>query len=93
MRNVPMKELKNCSVFRKIAMGTWKTAKDPSVYGILEIDMSKALSLVSEYSDKYDIKVTPSHLVGKALSYSMKRRPEINGMIRGSKIWLRDDVH
>jgi len=92
MRNIPMKKLKDSSVFRKIAMGTWKTAKDPSVYGVLEIDMSKALLGIEEYSKKHNVKITPAHLVGRALAYSMKRRPEINGMIRGSKIWLRDHV-
>lgn len=92
MKNIPMKKLKDSSIFRKIAMGTWKTAKDPSVYGVLEIDMSNVFAGLEEYSKKHNVKITPAHLVGKALSHSMKRRPEINGMIRGSKIWLREHV-
>jgi pyruvate dehydrogenase E2 component (dihydrolipoamide acetyltransferase) len=92
MRNIPLTKLQDTSVFRKIAMGTWKTAKDPSVYGILEIDISETLSLLEDYSKKNDIKITPAHLVGKALAYCMKRRPEINGMIRGKRIWLRESV-
>lgn len=92
MGKINLTELKNTSPFRKIAMGTWKTAKDPSVYGFLEIDTKKALELLPEYSKSQDIKVTPIHMVGKAVAYCMDRRPEINGMLRGSKIYLRDNV-
>ena len=92
MGYIKLKKPKNSSIFRKIAMGTWKTAKDPSVYGVLETDMTPSLEVLDEYSKKHDVKITPSHLVGKALSYCMERRPEINGMIRGSKIYHREDV-
>lgn len=92
MKNIPLTKLQDTSVFRKIAMGTWKTAKDPSVYGILEIDVTKTLENLSEYTRNHDVKITPSHLVGKALAHCMKKRPEINGMIRGRRIWLRESV-
>ena len=92
MRNLKLTKLKDTSVFRKIAMGTWKTAKDPSVYAILDIDVTKAIPLMKEYSKKHNIKITPSHLVGRAVARCMQIRPEINGMIRGSRIYLRDSV-
>lgn len=75
-----------------MAMGTWKTVSDPSVYGLIEIDMGPTLAALDDYQKKHDVKVTPSHLVGKAIAHCMKLRPEINGMIRGSKIYLRDHV-
>ncbi len=81
------------SPFRKIAMGTWRTAKDPTVYGIIEIDMLKANLFSENYSKQHNIKITPSHLVGKAAAFCLKQRPEINGMIRGSQIYLRDTVN
>lgn len=92
MKNIPLIKLKDTSVFRKIAMGTWKTAKDPSVYGVLEIDVTDTLINLEKYSKSKNIKISPAHLVGKALSFCMKRRPEINGMIRGNRIWLRQSV-
>jgi pyruvate dehydrogenase E2 component (dihydrolipoamide acetyltransferase) len=73
-------------------MGTWKTAADPSVYGLIEIDMSETLNALEDYQNKHEVKVTPSHLVGKAAAHCMNLRPEINAMIRGSKIYLRDSV-
>jgi pyruvate/2-oxoglutarate dehydrogenase complex dihydrolipoamide acyltransferase (E2) component len=85
-------KLTNTSPFRKVAMGTWRGVKDPTVYGLLEIDMKAVNDLLPAYSAKEGVKITASHLVGKATAYCMKRRPEINSMIRGSQIYLREDV-
>lgn len=92
MRNIEFRKNVKFSTFRKIAMGTWKTAKDPSVYGVLEVDMSEVQRLLPKYCEKHGVKVTPAHLVGRAVAYCMERRPEINGMIRGCKIYLRKNV-
>ncbi|MCB0366417.1 MAG: 2-oxo acid dehydrogenase subunit E2 [Bdellovibrionaceae bacterium] len=93
LQNLPLTLSPASSTFRKVAMGTWRTAKDPSVYGLLEVDMTKALSFMRQYSEKHSIKITPAHLVGKAAAYCIGRRPEINAMIRGSRIYLRDNVN
>ncbi|MBI2521889.1 MAG: 2-oxo acid dehydrogenase subunit E2 [Bdellovibrio sp.] len=92
MGKVALRPLRDTSVFRKMAMGTWAVAKDPTVYGLLEIDLSKTLALLDDYQKKHNVKITPAHLVGKAVAYCMQRRPEINGMIRGKKIYLREHV-
>lgn len=92
MGKINLTKVTDTSPFRKIAMGTWKTAKDPSVYGYVEIDMKPVLEKLPEYCQKHGVKVTPAHLVGKATAYCMKQRPEINGLIRGSRIYLRDEV-
>jgi len=87
-----LKKLKKTSSFRKIAMGTWKNAGDPSVYGLLEIDMHKALPFMKELQEKQKVKVSPLHLVAKALSKVLTDRPEINGIIRFNRIHLRPHV-
>lgn len=79
-------------VFRKIAFGTWKNAADPTVYGIMEIDMTKASAFAERYSKEQGIKITPTHLVALATAHCMVKRPEINGMIRLGKIHLRQHV-
>lgn len=92
MKNLNLTLLNDSSPSRKMAMGTWKTVSDPTVYGLIEIDMTETMKVMEDYQRKHDVKVTPSHLVGKAVAHCMKLRPEINGMIRGSKIYLRDNV-
>ncbi len=88
-KNLDLKLLDDTSPFRKVAMGTWVTAKDPSVYGLVELNMKKTLDLLPTYQEKHKVKITPNHLVGKAYAQAVKNRPEINAMIRGSKIYLR----
>lgn len=80
------------SVFRKIAMGSWRTAGDPSVYGLLEIDCTKALQYIEKIQKDCPYKITISHLVGKAVAHVLKERPEINGFIRHSRIYQRKHV-
>jgi pyruvate dehydrogenase E2 component (dihydrolipoamide acetyltransferase) len=83
---------KGGSAFRKIAMGSWHKAGDPTVYGLLEIDMTKALEYIKAQEAATGTKLSISHLVGKAAATAMKERPEINGMIRFNRIYLRDTV-
>jgi pyruvate dehydrogenase E2 component (dihydrolipoamide acetyltransferase) len=78
------------SVFRKIAMGSWWNAGDPSVYGLIEIDMTKTLDFLKSHAQFSNI--TPAHLVGKAISICLTERPEINGLIRCNKIYQRSHV-
>ena len=92
MPNVKINCPKKSPTFRKMAMGSWKTAKDPSVYGMVEIDMTNVFEELPKFEQKHQVKVTPGHLVGKAICKCMEKRPEINGMIRGSRIWLREHV-
>ena len=80
------------SLFRKIAYGSWKTAGDPSVYALLEIEMSKALEFAEAYSRQHKVHITPNHLAAKAIAHCLKVRPELNGLLRRGKISLRQHV-
>ena len=79
-------------LFRKIACGSWRTAGDPSVYALLEIEMSKALEFAEAYSRQHDVRITPTHLVAKAITRCLQVRPELNGMLRHGKVYLRRNV-
>jgi pyruvate dehydrogenase E2 component (dihydrolipoamide acetyltransferase) len=92
MPNLELEELKDPPPFRKIAFGTWDKVKDPSVYGMMLIDMTKALAYMDAFQKKTGIKITPTHLVGRATSMCLEKRPEINGLIRCSKIYLRKSI-
>ncbi len=92
IKNLKLTPIKKPSTFRKMAMGTWKTAGDPSVYGSLDIDMTEANEFIKKIEQEKGVKLTPGHLVGKAISHCLNIRPELNGMIRGSKLYLRDSV-
>jgi pyruvate/2-oxoglutarate dehydrogenase complex dihydrolipoamide acyltransferase (E2) component len=90
--NVKLKKLKKATTFRKMAMGTWRDAKDPTVYGEANLDMTNVYKYLDEYQSKHNVKITPGHLVGRAITYCLKRRPELNGMIRNNQIYLRENI-
>ncbi len=81
------------SIFRKIAMGSWKTAGDPSVYGQLEIDVTEVLVYLEKFNQKYGARTGITEFVGKVTAQVLKERPEMNGMIRRGRIYLRDSVN
>jgi hypothetical protein len=69
-----LKKVEGGSTFRKIAMGSWRTAGDPSVYGPIEIDMTRSLQHLQELQSQTSTKLTVSHLVGKAIAHVMHER-------------------
>jgi pyruvate dehydrogenase E2 component (dihydrolipoamide acetyltransferase) len=92
MGKIACKKLESAPVFRKIAFGTWRTCSEASVYSYIDLDMTNALPFMQKYSQQHDVKITPTHLVGKAMSIVLQERPEINGLIRGNRIYLRQHV-
>ena len=49
MANLKLVPLKKVSPFRKIAIGTWKTAYDPSVYGSMDLRMEQTLEYMEAF--------------------------------------------
>ncbi len=93
MGRITLTELKNVSPFRKVAMATWRTAKDPTVYSKFEVDIEPTLKVIKEHNEQNNTNININHVVGKVIAKILNEVPELNGMIRGSKIYLRDSVH
>lgn len=92
MPNLRLVEKKRLSSFRRIAIGTWKTTKDPQVYGALTVRMEKALAYVDEVRRVTGRRATLSHFMAKAVSHVLAEMPDANAVLRFNKIWLREDV-
>lgn len=91
-RNVDLGPAIRLSSFRKIAMGTWRTAGDPSVYGLVELDATAALAYLARLHQKYGVKLSLTHFTGKAVGEVLKRYPDINVLRRGSKLYPRRTI-
>ena len=89
MPNVELIKPKRIPTFRKIAKGTWKDAKDPTVYGQVYVDMTEVDKQLPAYQEKHGVKITPAHIVGRAVCHCMSIRPEINALMRFNKIYFR----
>lgn len=80
------------SSWRKLAMSTWGRPHDPSVYGWLELDVSRALAYLAHVEQTHAVKITLTHLVGKALAVALARHPDANARVSRGRIVARDGV-
>ncbi|MDY0004441.1 MAG: 2-oxo acid dehydrogenase subunit E2 [Polyangia bacterium] len=92
MPNVSGRPLKRFSLFRKIAIGSWTSVGDPSVYGSLEVDMEAALAYLKAYREATGKRLTVTHLVAKAMGQVLYDHPDANALLRWNRIFLRDEV-
>ncbi len=65
MRHLELERKKDLTPFRRLAIGTWRTAYDPSVYGTLQVRMDRAMEYIEEYRRKTGVRLTVTHLVGR----------------------------
>lgn len=83
---------KDVSSFRKLAIGTWRTAYDPTVYGTMQLRMERALEYIEAFRQKTGMRLTVTHLVTKAVAEALHRCPDANAILRWNKIYLRKKV-
>lgn len=92
MAHLDLELKKEVSSFRKIAIGTWQTTYDPTVYGTLSVRMEKAIEYMKRFREVHGIHLTVTHLVTKAVGEALKRCPDANAILRFNKIYLRKGV-
>src|SRR5690242_1379924 len=94
-RDMPHLELTpktDISSFRKLAIGSWQTTYDPTVYGTLQVRMDKALAYIEAFRQRTGQRLTVTHLMTKAMGEALRRCPEANAILRFNKIYLRKQV-
>lgn len=79
------------SGWRKIAGAMWREADDPQIYGALEIDATRILSFI-ERARAAGHRLTPTHLVGRALARALHDVPDLNVRITGGEVVPRESV-
>jgi pyruvate/2-oxoglutarate dehydrogenase complex dihydrolipoamide acyltransferase (E2) component len=80
------------SSFRKLAIGSWKTTYDPTVYGTLTVRMDKAMAYIEAFRQRTGVRLTVTHLMTKAMGEALRRCPEANALLRFNKIYVRKQV-
>ncbi len=92
MPNLELTPKRDLSNFRKIAIGTWQDAYDPSVYGTLKLRMDEAVRYIDEYREATGERLTVSHLLAKAAAMAMAACPDANAVLRWNRIYLRKEI-
>lgn len=92
MPNLELARKDDVSSFRKIAIGTWRTTYDPSVYGTMELRMEEALRYIQAFREKTGKKLTVSHMMAKAAAMVLAECPDANAILRWNRVYLRKRI-
>ena len=92
MPNLELEPKTRLSSFRRIAIGTWKDAYDPSVYGAMKLNMDETMRYLAEYREKAGRKLTLTHMMAKAVAGVLEEMPDANAVLRFNRIYLRKTI-
>lgn len=92
MPNLALVRKTDMSSFRMIALGTWKTAKDPSVYGSLALPMDEVQRYIDTYRAATGRRLTVSHMMARAVAAALAEMPDANAILRFQRIYLRKHI-
>jgi len=92
MPNLEVHPERDLSTFRKIALGTWRTTYDPSVYGSLTLRMDRALEYIDAFRRATGKRVTVTHLMARAAAAVFERVPDANAILRLGRIYRRKRI-
>jgi pyruvate dehydrogenase E2 component (dihydrolipoamide acetyltransferase) len=91
-KNVDLNPALKLSAFRKVAIGTWQSAGDPSVYSVITLDIRQILKFIEKIQLKTEHKITITHFIGKAIAHILNQHPELNCILRWGNLYPRKDV-
>ncbi|MEO8704312.1 MAG: 2-oxo acid dehydrogenase subunit E2 [Kofleriaceae bacterium] len=77
--------------WRRIASAMWAPPDDPQIYGTLDVDAAPALAFI-EHARQAGHRVTPTHLVGRALAHALREVPDLNVQIRRGSARTRPSI-
>jgi pyruvate/2-oxoglutarate dehydrogenase complex dihydrolipoamide acyltransferase (E2) component len=77
--------------WRRVASAIWSAPRDPQIYGTLEVDARAVIAYI-ENARQRNVRLTPTHLVGRALTLALEEVPELNARIVGSHAYPRPRI-
>lgn len=92
MAHLELVKVKRVSSFRKMSIGTWRDAYDPSVYGTLKLRMDAAMDYLQRFREATGIRLTVSHLMAFAMARALERMPDANAILRWHRIYRRKKI-
>ena len=92
MPNLSLVPKRDLSSFRRIAIGTWRTTHDPSVYGSMALRMDEALRYLEAFRAKTGRRLTLTHMMARAVAGMLAEMPDANAVLRFNRIYLRKEI-
>lgn len=78
--------------FRRFAMVFWDAPRDGTIYGHLQMDVSKTQRFIDDVKAKYGIAPSIGQLVGKACAVAATKVPDMNTKIIWGRPYTKDTV-
>ncbi len=78
--------------WRRIASGAWGPPTDPQIYGSLDVDATRMLEWIAAERERTGVRLTPTHIVGRALALGLAAAPELNVLISRGKAIHRETI-
>ncbi len=92
MRHLKLSKLKKLTTYQRLAIGSWKNAKDPSIYSWSDVDYEKAQELTDWVLKEKGIKLTPTYIISQSIALVFAVRPQLNTILRSGVLYQRDLV-
>ncbi len=86
------RRVERVSSWRKLALHAWDPPSDPTVYGLLDLDVSETLPFLAELRRETGVRITLTHLVGHAVALAIRARPEVNALVRFGALYQRETI-
>ncbi len=80
------------TVRRKLAIASWRSPREPNMYGKLELEATEALRYLEDVRERTGERVTLTHLVARATGAALAAEPTLNGRIRFGRYLPNDRV-
>ena len=90
--NLELVRKRDLSPFRKIAIGTWRTTYDPSVYGTMTVRMEKCLAYLEAYRVATGKRLNVTHMMARAIGAMFQRVPDANAILRFHRVYQRKRI-
>lgn len=91
-KNMDLASPLKLNAFRKIALGTWRTVGDPSVYSFYDADVGPALEYIEKLRRSTGQKITLTHFIGKVIGQVISEHRDLNCILRWGRIYPRRTV-
>ena len=65
-----------------MAAAMWKAPNDPTIYGAMDVDVTRTLRFIEQHRARTGEKLTVTHVVSHAVAQAFRRHPELNAKVR-----------
>jgi pyruvate dehydrogenase E2 component (dihydrolipoamide acetyltransferase) len=86
-----LKPYTGTTAWRKITIGTWRRAGDPSIYSSIEFDARPLLAKMAELKQQ-NIEISPTIIAAKAIAIAIKENDSLNAFVRLGRVYHRNSV-